>query len=774
MIALWSGLRRKMRWARVSAWPRPSGRQWLGFALLAATVAITVAGVGRLRVDTTTASFLPADDPAQHALQEAARSFGGDPVVILAESAEPGRLLAPGELSKLVQLEGALAGLPDVAVTYGPGTVLNQLAGSAQNLLATLSGRRDAVRAAAESQARATGAGPAEVTAAGARAVEQFDLRYGSLLVRGLPAGLPTLHNPAFVGAVVFDQNGNPRRQWRFVVPTSTSVAILVRPREGIDQAATESLVAASRQAVEQAGLVTTRLTVTGMPVVAADLGAQVQQEIPLLGAIALGAIASCYLLLPWLPRHRHRVVPVLATLAATALTLAAIGWLGRPVSLGVVAFLPILVGIGSDFPAYLVRGAGRRQVLVTALAAAVGFASLGLSPVPFVRDLGLALAAGVLVAVGVAALMARRISRPVLVPAAPETPEPAPARGRRATLLLLSGCVAVVGWCALPGLAVESRPERLAEGLPSLTAAQHAESVLGSAGEVQILARGADVLSPAALEWMRQAEDVTIRQFGDRLRPIVSLPDLLAFLGESPTPEQITAGLQQLPRYLTGAVVRDDGKLAVLSFGIGLGDVGKQRDLLADVRAALPPPPPGMSSELVGLPVVTARGYDLVSDNRYLANLAGIAGAGLVLAIGLARRSDALRAVLAALLATGWGFAGAWAAGIALTPLTVALGSLATATACEFSVLLGHARARRSTSLRRAVVVAATAASVGYLALAASGLPVVREFGLVLAVTVLLSLAAAHVVVRLLPARPVPALPAGETCARPKTEVKV
>ncbi|WP_131770164.1 RND transporter, partial [Candidatus Protofrankia californiensis] len=620
------------------------------------------------------ASFLPAGDPAQRALQESARSFGGDPIVILAESANARELLGAEEITKLVALEGDLAQLPDVAVVYGPGTILNQIAGAAQNLLATISGKRDALRAEAEEQARAAGRSDAEVTQAADAAVAQYDLRYGSLLVRGLPAGLPTLRNPSFVNAVVFDQDGSPRQQWRFVVPSPNAVAILVRPREGLDQAGTERLVAAARKAAHGAGLHTSKLTVTGMPAIAADLGGQVRREIPLLGVLALGLIVACYLFVPWV-RRRHRLLPLTATLGATALTLAALGWLGHPLSLGVVAFLPILVGIGSDFPAYLIRGAEPRRVIVAALASAAGFASLGLSPVPFVQDLGWALAAGVLLAVGLGFLTRSRVVYATAEPAAgdaagravgKEKPARTMSRPRRAAVLVMLVAVAGAGWSALAFLDIEARPDRLADGVSTLADAQHAENVLGSAGEVQILVRGADVTTPQALDWMRQAEDSTIRRFGDDLHPIVSLPDLLAFLGTSPTPDQITAGLEQLPRYLASAVVRADGRQAVISFGVELEDVARQQTLLRDVRAALPKPPEGLTAELVGLPVVAARGYELVSNDRYPASLLGIVAAGLVLLVGLPRRSEAARAVLAAALATGWGLAGAWLCGIA------------------------------------------------------------------------------------------------------------
>lgn len=735
--------------------------------LLVVTVALaaTAVGLASLRTDTTPSSFLPADDPGVAALDEAARSFGGDPIVVLLEASRPRELFAGDAVEKLVGMEGRLSRLPDVAAVYGPGSVINQIAGSAQNLLATLSGRRDGVRAAAENEARAAGAPPEAVAAAGQRSVAEFDLRYGSLLVRALPAGLPTVRNPAFVDKVVFDARGAPTDQMRFVVPSADAVAILVRPRQALDQAGTETLVERARGVVEGAGLPTTRVTVTGTPAVAAELGSTVEREIPILGGLAVGLIAACYAFSPWTRQRRHRLLPLAATLAATSVVLAAFGWLGRPLSLGVVAFLPILIGIGSDFPAYVVHGVQRRAVVVTALASAAGFASLALSPLPFVRDLGLALGAGVLVALAIALLGARYSTAGGDAPDAHEapavpaprtedraTPAPQHSLGARLAALAVATAIGVTGWVALPGLGVTARPDELAAGLPAVADAQYAEQVLGTSGEVQILLQGPSVATPEALAWMRGVEDTTVLRFGGRLQPIVSPPALLRFLGPAPSAAEIDAALELIPPYLVGSVLRSDRRDAVLSFGIELQDIADQKALLDALRASLPPTPPGMRASVVGLPVAAARGFELVSADRYLTNLGGIVAAGLVLLIGLRRRGDALRAVASASLATGWGLAAIWLLDLPLSPLTVSLGSLTTVTACEFTLMSGEGRGRRGFRAWRTVAVAAGAAALGYLALAASGLAVIVEFGLLLAMSVGLSFLAARLVWHLFP----------------------
>jgi predicted RND superfamily exporter protein len=262
----------------------------------------------------------------------------------------------------------------------------------------------------------------------------------------------------------------------------------------------------------------------------------------------------------------------------------------------------------------------------------------------------------------------------------------------------------------------------------------------------------GPDVVSPAALGWARAAKHALAARSGDKLRPVVSAASLLGFLGPNPTPDQVSAALRLLPPYLSSSVIRPDHQVAVLVYGVRLQDLGAQQRMLTDVRAALPPPPTGYRTEVVGLPVAAARGYQLLLDDRYAANLAGIAVAGLVLALGLRRRWDAARSLTAALLATGWGLAVLWALGMTLSPLTVALGSLVSVTGCEFVVLLTEAVRRDLSWLRRGVGYACLTSVFGYVVLGFSRLSLVREFGLVLGAAVVLSYLAARLVIWLRP----------------------
>lgn len=740
---------------RTFAWPKPTRRTVVRAGCAVAALAFVLVGLAKLRLETGIDSFLPGGDPAVEQLAEVGRAFGGEPVVVLVESHLPRQQLDDKHLLPLLGLEGKLAEIGGTAAVYGPGTLLNQVAGRTQDLLVELAGAREGARTKAIREAKASGAGDAVATQAGEREARKFDIRYGPLLVEGLPAGLPTLHNTRFVQSVVFGPDGAPKPQWRFIVPNQNAVVLLVRPQPSLDTQATRALVEEVRAAVGAAELDAKRVTVAGVPVIVDTLAGQVQREVPVLGGLGLLAVGACLLAVPW-TRWRRRLLPLVTTVSAISATLAIFGWWGKPVSLGVVVFLSVLLGIGSYYPIYLAQGARRRVVVAVVLATAASFATLMLSPLPFVRDLGLTLALGVLLAAGTGAVLLRRLGgsggheQPRDLDTSPPAATPARSRRRARKAAALSAAIvlAAVGWLALPSLALEGSFHRVLAGLPGMDDADRVESIVGVSSEIDIVLTGADVLAPEAIAWAQDTHDRVIAEHGDRLRAVISPPGLLPFLGSDPTREQIQAGVRLLPPYLTSAVFRNDNTMALLSFGARLDNLARLAVLRDDLHATVPPPPDGYRAEVTGLPIVAVRGQELLSGDRLVSNLAGILAAGLVLAVGLRRRGDAARAVLAAVIAAGGGLAALALLDVPLSPLTVALGSLTAAVACEFTILFAESARRRSARLRRSVLLAAATSVAGFVVLAASQLVVIKEFGLLLAGSVLLSMAAAWIVV--------------------------
>lgn len=725
-------------------------------ALLAVVGILTVlpvcVGLTRLEVETDLSSFLPPDDPQLQAYERYAKEFGGDPIVVLVEPKSGSTLLGPDTLPTLLQMEGELAGLDDVASVYGPATSLNQIAGQAQKLVAELVGRRDAEIARAQVRARREGASSAAVKAAGEKARQRFDGRYGPLLVQAMPGGLPTLKNPRFAENVVFDADGRPRARWRYLVPSRSALAIIVRPEGGLDAAATSDLVRSVDSTMSRTRLDTSKITVTGSPVVVDALSSRSLDEAPLLGGLAIGAIGLCL----WFGSptvRRRRLVPLAVTCGAVAGTLGVLGLMGRPLSLGVVAFCPVLLGIGVYYPSYFALGARTRTVLTVAAATAASLGTLALSPLPLVRDLGFTLALGVVVAAILGLL-----TRPWAASAA-EGPVPGEAEARESersagVRRLTAACalVAVVlagwGWNRAAGLGVQSDVAYFAGGLSALSDAEHVEDVMGSSGEVDLVVEGPTATSPESLAWQTRAQREIAMKHGDRFRAAASLATMLEFLGADPTQTQIDAALRLLPAYLTSAVLSDDRTKAVTSFGVRLDDLPELGAEVAAVSEELADPPRGADAQLVGLPLVLVKTQELVAADRVTGSLWGVLAAVVILLIGLRRRVDALRAAGAALVATGLTFATLALTGRALDPVTASLGALTAAVGCEFTIVYAEAVRRRSRRLRQTVFLVAATSTAGYLVLLASGLTAVRGLGLLLSVAVLQALCASVLVV--------------------------
>jgi predicted RND superfamily exporter protein len=715
-----------------------------GLVALLLVAGAIVGGLAQVRIDTGIASFVPRGDDSFEQLTRRDEQFGSDPVVVLLKGrAQNGLVLDQEQLQKLVTLEGALADVDDVAVVYGPGTVLNQSAIAIKNVLLQVSGRRDALGNAARQTAQSRGLTKAQTDDFVAKQLARFDRRYGALLVEAMPMGLPSLKNQQFVASSLLGEDGEPRPEWRFLLPTARSATILVRPREGLDQAATDDVVAEVRKAVAASGLDVETPVITGVPVLTSAVAERTTKEAPLLGALAVAAVALIFFLVPWSKRRRDRLRPLLAAALGTVSTLAIMGWLHRPLSLGVVAFLPIVLGIGSDFPLYLAQPARRRRVLAAATGAVFAFAALAISPLPFVREFGLAIACAVAVTFVWATVLRARL--PEIEPVG-EARAPRVARPTLRWVAAAAALPAVLGWVLLPGLSLESRPEQLAKGLPELSDVTRAEKALGFSSEISIVVRGSGVLTPDVLAWSQKVEDAIVTAHGDEVRPLLTMPRLLSFLGEKATPNQVVAGSELLPPYLVSAVVGGGGDVAVSTYGVDLDDVAAQRRLVQDIEKEIPAPPPGFEVDVVGLPVVAAGGLDAMSSGRFVITLVSLAVAALAIGLWLRSRRLALMVVGVSALASGWLYLGLHLAGAELNPLTIAAGALVTVVACEFTVMLDGAGRQRW--LGRSVLVAAAAGTAGYLCLALSELAVLRSFGLLLAAGVVATYAAARIVV--------------------------
>jgi hypothetical protein len=693
------------------------------------------------------------------------RRFGDDAVIVLVRE-DLAHLVLTSDIERLLGLEGCISGnLPSkvkapggaggpcaqlaktkpVRVVYGPGTFINE---AVRQIQAQFTQRQQQKAAQAEQAATAArklaaakGLSPAAqrkaandtrqlVYAQFVRDSLQLALQYG---IRSIPR----LNDPNFVASLVFDPQGGtarPKARFAYLFPNAKSALIQVRLRPELTDDQRRTTIALVRKAV---AMPQWRLhnhgayTVTGAPVVVADLSTSLQDSIVLLLVAALVVMAATLLLIFRTPRAR--LLPLGIALAAAALTFGGMALVGASLTMASIAVLPVLIGLAVDYAIQLqsrwdeiraregtdpvataarVGAIAAPTILTAAIATAVGFLVLLLSPVPMVQGFGLVLVAGIVLAfacamtagIAVLTLSARYAGRGprVLASAWGELAaagrgavdllraggrrvglKPRPARrpvfervldfviARPRTVLACALALAVIGWIADAGTRVVSDIQKLMpQSLPALQDLNTLQRSTGVSGEIDVTVKARDLADPKVVNWMTSYQQGLLRHYGystkrgcgeATLCPALSLPDLFRGSGDSKSPQaltkqQIEGVLDAVPPYFSQAVIARDRHTAALAFGIKLMPLDKQQQVVDTMRSRLHTPA-GVTAQLAGLPVEAAQANADVSSwwRRLLLGVGALVLVGLVLFAVRRRVKNAVIPLVPIALATGW-----------------------------------------------------------------------------------------------------------------------
>lgn len=807
--------------------------------VLAVVAVLAIVGAAlALRLEPSAAtSTLVGKGSAEYKATERYRERFGDHSIIVLVRGELSNLLLTANLNRLIGLEGCLSGntpsgatpaggasspcgrltaSKPVQVVYGPGTFINAAVGEIDDQVkAQLTAKAAESKKAAEAArklAAAQGRSPAEVKRAGKAAAQvvyagflrnvlQLNVKYGLGLT-----GLPSVNDPNFVSALVFDpKNGatTPKARFAYLFPSKRSALIQVRLKPDLTETQRAAAIRDVRAAV---GMSDWELkgdasyVVTGAPVVAEDLTDALAGSVLQLLLIGLVVMA---LVLALVFRARLRLVPLAVALAAVAISFGLMALVGAPLTMASIAVLPVLLGLGVDYAIqYQARPAALRTIATAALATAVGFLVLLLSPVPMVQGFGLLLVVGIGVAFAVALTAGtavielaerRRGSAGVLAASLRGAGElvdslrdglgrlVAPvgrAFGRLGGAVLRAGMarpgrVLAIGFVvALVGWGLESRTEVVSDinrlvpqDLPAVRDLSALQESTGVAGEIDVVIDGADLTDPKVVSWMRSYQQGLLKAHGYSAKagcgeadlcPALSLPDLFRTDAAASTRAKVNGLLDAVPPYFSQAVITSDRKTANLAFGIRLMSLERQQRIIDDMRRRLDPPA-GVRASLGGLQVLGAQANaNLSSPWRRLGTLvAGLLAVGLAL-FAVYRRWERAWVPLAPIaLATGWSALVLWVLRIPLNPMSATLGALVIAISTEFAVLLAArfreeraagldpaaALQRTYRSTGAAVAASGTTAIAGFAVLALSDVQMLRDFGLVTVIDLTVSL---------------------------------
>jgi hypothetical protein len=768
--------------------------------VLTGTAAVVVVlGVGLASLGFTTGQDTLVDSGSEVYRDNASYQdrFGGEPMLVLFTGDI--RTMANGDgFDEITALEDELRATGEFPAVVGPAAALEFAAaqlGVAPDMFAAA---RDRDAAAAADRARAEVAGdggsPAEQEAAAQRAAESVRADHDAALAaettRLGAAGEHSLDNPAFVDFLLFDGDGEIRPALRDNFPDPDHGLLIVRlpGNASIEEQAQGAAVVEDIVARHPVPGVET--LATGPPVLLAEINDYLQGGMAALGGVAVGVMVVLLLLVF---RARWPLLPLVVVVVGAVGAFGAVGLAGIPLTLVTISGLPILIGLGVDFAIQMhnrfeeERWRGRTPadavertyvhmaapLALAMLAAVAGFLALRWSRVPMIRDFGLLLSVGVVVLVGVALVT----TMPVLVLRDRRRPRPAAHRGgrieavvrrvsslpgRAAVPLVLAGLVvAVAGFTAEGGMAIQTDPERwVDQDGTAVTDLEALREGTGFSSELSILVEAEDVADPAVAAWMQQFGVEAVARYPDELIRATSMAALATGIHHTtPGGDDVSDLLSVAPTDAARSLVSEDRTAASIVFPIAPVSLSERERLLDDLAVDLEgdlAPPPGVTATPAGLAVIGVELVNGLEAGRRTLSLIALSLVFVWLVLAERRFVRAVLVLVPVSIAVALSSLAVAALGIELTPLTTVAGPLVIAVGTEFSVLVvaryveererGHDPATAVTEgvphIGRAFVASGLTLVGGFGVLAFSPMPLLRDFGIVVALAVLFALA--------------------------------
>ena len=420
--------------------------------------------------------------------------------------------------------------------------------------------------------------------------------------------------------------------------------------------------------------------------------------------------------------------------------------------------------------------------LLVVTFDAIFAFAALHFAKTPMIRDFGL------LLAVGIAVICICSIIMPLAILGIREFKSPTKAKdfsagplGRlvvwlgsitpRAAIFLVVASVLVFagGIVVEDKLTLQTDPVQwVNQSSQTIKDIRTIEKRSGGSSELGVFAKSKDVFTDQFATFAHNFTKDTLAKYPNKLLTGSSLETAIGDIindvpGGSdlaPTGQDLKNAYDVAPADVKQSTVAQDGEAFNIIFRTGPGSLEARAPVVRGIRADTKPPA-GITATPSGLAVVGVGLLDNLTSNRVLLTYLAIIFVFLFLSIRLRSVVRSLLSLVPVLIAVGAASLFAYAFDLQLSPMTAVGGPLVVAACTEFTslILLRYIEERRrglepseavevaASRTGRAFVVSGLTAIVGVAVLSFSSLPLLRDFGRIVAANVALALLSALVV---------------------------
>jgi hydrophobe/amphiphile efflux-3 (HAE3) family protein len=770
--------------------------------VVAAVVSVVLAGgATKLTFATGQDSYLNADSQVAIDNQQYQSLFGGQ-AMITVFVAEPGKnaldLFTPENRAKMTALQAQLDRIPGVQAAATPLAAMDWN----QSLVSPAAGSADpSSSVAGQILLSATNREPDP-------ALKQERLQDASTtLTRLTGAGPKTYDNPAWLNFLLVDNLGNTREAIRPFFPTppgtdptfanATRAQMIVRldGNQTTEQEGTATV--AIKDAVSHTTFDGFTTSTTGAPALLKDINDYLMNGMAVLGGIA---VLVMLIVLFGVFRVRWRLIPLLTMALGVVWTFGILGYAGFKLSIVTIAGLPILIGLGVEF-AIQVQNRIEEEVgldhertpfaetlmriapalLVATIAAAIACLALRASLTPMIRDFGVLLAVGIVflfvaaIVIPTAALSWREHRSPTTRVRRQPKVEGAMTKLAHLPQILVIPLAAVAllffvgGLFAEHSTPIQTDPNKWVDQNSQVVHdIDYMQSQTGASSELGVYLRDPrGVFSDEMSAFVTSMATNELDKYPGKLSTVSSLPTTIYYLMKvpgastlAPTGDDLRKAYDLAPPDLQKSMVSDNDTAENVVFQTGPSTLEVRKEVTDDIRANVHPPT-GISATPSGLAVIGVGLLDNLTANRLLLTYLALAGVFLWLLIRFRGLTKAVLVMLPIVFAVGLAATVVKLSGITVSPLTTVSSPLVIAICGEFSLLIlfRHLEERtRGLGPREAIDVAAArtgraffASSLttvgGFAVLLFSPLPLLRDFGAIVAITIAIALLSAMIV---------------------------
>ena len=613
-----------------------------------------------------------------------------------------------------------------------------------------------------------------------------------------IPVAERVLANPAYVASLLYGADGKVRSAATSFFPDERHAVILVRLK-GNQPLATEGTAAVAVQHKAQAlKFPNTTIVSTGSSILLKDINDYLKGGMLSLSAIALGIMV---VILLTLFRVRWRLLPLGVIVIGVIWAFGLAGYLGIPLTIVTIAGLPVMLGVGIDYAIQMqarveeeartartghpIQATARGlcpALLVVTFDAVFAFAALRFAKVPMIRQFGL------LLAVGIAVICLASIVVPLAALGMREYRSPTPPREFRegalgrfvvrlgsvpavlAIPLAIMAVVVFVGGISVEGkLKLQTDPiQWVNQNSQTVKDINRVRTEAGSSSELGMFVRSDDVFSDQAIAYMHA---LARRELGTHKGELISASSVeslaagvVAAPGASdvvPTGEEARSVFNAAPPDIQALLVNADHTGANVLFRIGGAvTLDRQAKIVQDLRDTAAAPA-GVRVAPAGLAVIGVGLLQNLESNRIILTYLSMGFVFLFLAVRLRSLVRSLLSLVPVAIAVGAASLTAFALHLKLSPMTSVGGPIVVATCTEFtSLILLRFIEERDRGLEprqamdvaasrtgRAFIVSGLTATAGVAVLSFSSLPLLRDFGRIVAMNVFVALASALIV---------------------------